>query len=689
MLTLEKANGKAGICVETANVSLEQLLEKEWLLTNTRGGYASSTVVGCNTRRYHGLLIGSLEPPVNRILALSSCLEKIFLGPGTFNLSTFEFPDKISPDGYLRLKRFSRDAGVHFHYELGDLRLTKSVYLAREQDTVAVAYDFKEVHRPVDFALRPLAALRDFHSLQNSVAPLVLASVPDGLLIHHSSIDCGRLLLSCPGASFEEDPQWWFNFVYRCDKERGQDFSEDLFSPGVFKCRIDSPTRLVLWVNLSREYKPGRPATAGKSATADKYVLPDIEDVIRQQSEHHNAVVAAAKQDKLLGTLFQAGDQFVVKRTTHDPASPNGLRRGKQTILAGFPWFADWGRDAFVSLPGLLLATRRFDEAKSVLVAFAQAARQGMIPNCFDDYTDSAHFNSVDASLWFINAAFAYLDASGDRATFQDMLLPTVISIVDAYQHGTLFGIHADYDGLITAGDSSTQLTWMDAKYDGVAFTPRYGKAVEVNALWYNALMLLNQFYDSDEQSHRELKLEIGKVKESFCRLFWNESWGWLNDCILSDGTADATLRPNQIFAVSLPFSPLSSARQKAVVGIVEKKLLTPFGLRTLSPDDDRYHGTYTGSQSSRDQAYHQGTVWPYLIGPFVEAYLKVHGSSRKSKKQAERFIEPLLTHLASDDCIGQVSEIFDGDPPHKPKGCFAQAWSVAELIRAYLLVKS
>jgi predicted glycogen debranching enzyme len=668
MLTLEKANEKAGIYVETANVPLEQLLEKEWLLTNTRGGYASSSVVGCNTRRYHGLLIGSLDPPANRILALSNCLETIFWGPGKFNLGTCEFPDKISPDGYLRLKRFSQDTGVHFHYELGDLRLTKSVYLSGEQDTVAVAYDFKEVHRPVDFVLRPLVALRDFHSLQKASARITSESVADGLIIRHESGDSCQLLLNCPGASFEEDPQWWFNFVYRSDRERGQEFTEDLFSPGVFRCKIDSPTRLVLWANLSREYRPGR------------YVLPDIEDVIRTLHENHNAVVAAAKEDKTLQTLYAAADQFVVKRTTHDAL--------RTTILAGFPWFADWGRDAFISLPGLLLATRRFDEAKSVLVAFAEAANQGMIPNFFDDYTDTAQFNSVDSSLWFINSAFAFLDASCDRVTFQEQLLPVIISIIDSYRRGTMFGIHTDNDGLITAGDNNTQLTWMDAKYDGVAFTPRYGKAVEVNALWYNSLMLLSHFYDDDKRPDRDLKHEIDKVRKSFYRLFWNESWGWLNDCILPDGAVDATLRPNQIFAVSLPFSPLSLAQQKAVVNIVEKKLLTPFGLRTLSPDDGRYHGIYTGPQGDRDRAYHQGTVWPYLIGPFVEAFLKINGFSRKSKSEAGRFIEPLLSHLTNDGCIGQVSEIFDGEPPHKPKGCFAQAWSVAELIRAYLLVR-
>ena len=681
MLALQKTNYNRGISVDTTGVPIERLLEKEWLLANTRGGFSSSTIVGCNTRRYHGLLIGALDPPANRILALSSCLETIFWGPGVFHLGTVEFPGRILPDGYLRLKRFSRDFGAHFHYRLGELRLTKSVYLLRDEDTAAVVYEFDEVPQPIDFTIRPLVAMRDFHSLQKSDAHITAKSVADGLLIRHDSPNSGfdkltagcRLLLNCPDAIFEEDAQWWFNFQYRADRERGQDFTEDLFCPGVFRCHIDSPTTLVFWANLSRDYKPG------------KFVLPDIEKVIRQLAAHHNEVIAPAKHDKTLEALYLAADQFIARRVIDNTQ--------RTTILAGFPWFADWGRDAFISLPGLLLAARRFDEAKSVLVTFAGAASGGMIPSRFDDYSNVAHFNSVDASLWFINAAFAYLKASGDRLTFREQLLPAVISIINSYQHGTLFGIHADHDGLITAGDGNTQLTWMDAKYQGVAFTPRYGKPVEVNALWFNALMLFAQYLTDTDSDDKQLlntvRTRADIVRKSFCKLFWNESWGWLNDCILPDGTVDATLRPNQIFAVSLPFSPLPLTQQKAVVAIVEKKLLTPFGLRTLSPDDNRYCGTYTGPQSERDRAYHQGTVWPYLIGPFVSAYLKVNGSNGKTKKAAARFIEPLLTHLAGDGCIGNICEIFDGDPPQRPKGCFAQAWSVAELIQAYLLINN
>lgn len=672
MLNLKRTDEKTGIRVVTAHQPVEQLLEKEWLLTNATGGYASSTIIGCNTRRYHGLLVGTLERPGNKILALSNCLETIYLGSAKFDLSTFEFPSGILPNGYLRLKYFSRDFGVHFHYELGDLHLTKSVYLLREQNTVAIVYEFEDLDQPVEFLIRPFAAIRDFHFLQKSSSHLLFSAAADGVLIHHTQPELGNLLLSCPDATFENDPHWWFNFIYRVDKERGQDFSEDLLSPGFFKLRVDCPETLVLWADLSRTYKPGH------------FIPPDIEYVVQQLFEHTNCIIKASENDEHLSKLYLAADQFIVKNVSQ------GTQR--TTIFAGYPWFADWGRDAFIALPGLLLSTRRFEEAKSVLLMFAAAANQGVIPNRFDDYTATAHFNSVDASLWFINAAFAYLAASGDRQTFHGQLLATIISIIDSYQHGTVFGIHADGDGLITAGDASTQLTWMDAKYDGVCLTPRQGKPVEVNALWYNAIMLLVDFLSENGGDFTRLlqpmRTRAALVKKSFNSLFCNERWGWLNDCIHPDGTADATLRPNQIFAVSLPHSPLEHAKQKAVVDIVEKKLLTPYGLRSLSPDDPRYNRVYTGAQANRDRAYHQGTVWAYLIGPFVEAYLKVHGSTENSKKQAAQFIEPLLKHLTDDGCIGQVSEIFDADHPHRPRGCFAQAWSVAELIRAYLLVK-
>jgi predicted glycogen debranching enzyme len=760
VLTLQKAKGSEILSISTRDKSVDELLTKEWLLTNESGGYASSTIIGCNTRGYHGLLIGSLNPPANRIMALANCLEMVICGKNIFNLSTFEFSagspsdsDKFVPAGFSYITQFSQDAGVHFHYELttqaqtnGDtytavphaylqrktwqnsglmsrkaaslrkrvstVKLTKSVYLTRKDNTVALVYRFTNIEEPVEFILRPFVGMRDFHTLQKSYAPLSSSWLDDFLLIRSAYGELGNyeLFLSSPsmnplrnyktrnnmiqrekisnGVKFEKDEQWWFNFVYRNDRERGQNFTEDLWTPGFFKCHIESPIEVVFWTTL---------ALPSANHKLEQLNSGGIQTVIEDLCRHQRAVIRAAKAtERKLIVLCLAADQFIAKRNTDQSHSPSRLASedagsGRTTILAGYPWFADWGRDAFISLPGLLLCTGRFDEAKSVLTTFAQAADEGMIPNRFDDHSSTAYFNSVDASLWFINAAFQYLSITGDSKTFTQELLPVIRWIIDSYQKGTRFGIHADVDGLITAGDSDTQLTWMDAKYDGIAITARCGKAVEVNALWYNALCFLSRFYterNSENAEHYQAMAHI--VGTSFLTVFWNEAVGYANDHILPNGSADASLRPNQIFAVSLPFSPpLSNQQQKSIIDCIQKELLTAYGLRTLNTQHNTYRGIYTGPQQQRDEAYHQGTVWPYLLGPFVEAYLKVNGFSRKSKRKAAEIIAPLMQHLTQDGCLGQICEIFDGDVPHKPKGCFAQAWSVAELLRAYQLVNS
>jgi predicted glycogen debranching enzyme len=679
VLALQKRNSTQILSTRIRNGAIEELLSKEWLLTNERGSYASSTIIGCNTRSYHGLLIGSLNPPANRMMALANCLEMLIVEGKTFSLSTFEFPgrgpsdnDKFAPAGFGYIRQFRRDSAVHFDYELDSIKLTKSIYLLRDSDIVAIVYDFTSIERAAEFVLRPFVGLRDFHTLQKSYARLRLTQLRDGLLIRHDLPGSCELLLSCPAMKFESDQQWWFNFVYRNDRERGQSFNEDLWTPGFFKCAIERPTEITLWANLSRRCQP------------EQWRQMNIATVKKDLRQHQSSLITAARnRNGKFKILCVAADQFITKR---QPGQDN-----RATILAGFPWFGDWGRDAFVALPGLLLSTRRFDEATSVLTTFAQAVDDGMIPNRFDDRGDTAYFNSVDASLWFINAAFQYLNATADMKTFTQQLLPTIRWVIDYYHKGTRFGIHADKDGLITAGSSDTQLTWMDAKYDGVAFTPRAGKAVEVNALWHNSLRLVAQFYArrNGENANRYKEM-ADRVAESFCELFWNEQCGYLNDTVLPDGSADSSLRPNQIFAVSLPFPPpLLPQQRRSVVEIVQKELLTPYGLRTLSTKHSQYKGTYTGPQFQRDEAYHQGTVWPWLMGPFVEAYLKVNEFSRQSKKEAAQFIQPLLEHLTESGCLGSVSEIFDGDAPHKPRGCIAQAWSVSELIRAYQLVNS
>jgi len=614
-------------------------------------------------------LVGSLNPPAGRIVTISNCRETLTISGREVTLGCFEFDGKLSAQSAGLLTKFSKDIGVHFDYELGFADLTKSVYLLPDSDTVAIVYDFSNIGAEFDFSVRPLIAMRDFHSLQKSGSAFLSLWQDYGIAVRAESAPASELVLYTDQMSFAHDPQWWYNFLYRKDKQRGQDCLEDLWTPGVFRCSVDSPNRIVLWANLSR------PHEAEQAQQFDLDVI--LDSLILREKE---LTEAAKHDDRYAGALYSAAGWFVVERQI--------AGRQHTTILAGYPWFLDWGRDTFIALPGLLLCTKRLDEAADVLKTFARAVTEGMIPNRFDDYGGKLHYNSIDASLWFVHAAFEYLRASCDAATFSADLLPAVRWVIDSYHRGTRFGIHADSDGLITGGNADTQLTWMDAKCDGVVFTPRHGKAVEINALWYNQLRNLADYYigrNADLENH--YKQLAQKVKQSFAEVFWNEETGYLNDCVLPDGTVDSSLRPNQIYAVSLPFSPLTDRQQKSVVDVVQTELLTPFGLRTLNKDDERFIGQYAGDQRQRDAAYHNGTAWPYLIGPFIEAYLRVNNSSKQSKRKAMRYLRPLLKHLTTDGCIGSISEIFDGDGPQRPRGCFAQAWSVAEVLRAYKLI--
>ncbi len=671
MPTLQGEQAGEIVRLSTRERSFDELLDYEWLLTNQRGSYAASTVIGCNTSGYHGLLIGALDPPVNRIMGLSNCLETLICGRSVFHLSTFEFPDKFAPAGHRHLQGFCRDIGVRFFYELDSIQVEKAVYLARDADTVVLEYTFRSVETPVDFIVRPFVGLRDFHAQQKSYAQLGAERTQAGLLVRHSAPDSCELLMDSPDMPFEADPQWWFNFTYRVNRQRGHHAAEDLWTPGFFKGRVPRDGRVIFWAHLDQRCRH-----AGRMQV-------DVDVLKRDLSDHQRDVIRQAHaEDEVATFLSLAADQFVVKRRYKGSEG--------STIVAGYPWFADWGRDAFIALPGLLLATGRHEEARSVLSTFASAADRGMIPNRFDDRDGPVHFNSVDASLWFINAAFQYLGATSDTRTFVDQLLPAIAWIIDSYQNGTRFGIHADADGLITAGDSDTQLTWMDARYEDISFTPRWGKAVEVNALWHNALCHAREFWvGRDVTLVRRYGAMAQKVGKSFARLFWNEECEYLNDTIMPDGSVDASLRPNQVLAVSLPYGPpLNRARQRAIVDVVERALLTPYGLRTLDTANPAYKGRYEGHQGLRDAAYHQGTVWPYLMGAFVEAYLKVHDFGAEARVRAAEMIGPLLNHLTATGCLGSISEIFDGDEPQLPRGCCAQAWSVGEMFRIRRLLK-
>ena len=660
-----------GIEVETYGNDLDSLLEREWLLTNSRGGFASGTLAGCNTRRYHSLLTGSLNPPANRFVSLANCFESIKINNKNIDLSTLEFDNKFHPLGFNHIKSFKKDIGVHFEYDLDFVDMTKSIYLLPDHDATAIVYEFIDVEQEFEFSLRPLTALRDFHGLQKSYSNLFCQWESDGLLIKTADNDKAQLFIRSDNMWFEQIEQWWYNFLYRKDKQRGQDCYEDLYSPGVFKAIINQPCRIVLWAAFGED----------KEEIIDSVDL-DIEVVIDSLalSEKELGYDDSPKDDKKLNLLYSAAGQFVAERWVDDKVH--------YTILAGYPWFLDWGRDTFISLEGILLCPGRYKEAANVLATFAKAVDQGMIPNRFDDYQEQAHYNSIDSSLWYVHAAFRYLEVTQNDDIFEATMLQAITNIINAYNTGTRFDIGADVDGLIKGGSEKTQLTWMDAKFADTAFTPRYGKAVEINALWYEALCNLAKYYENkDVDSHMKYQQMAMRVKKSFEEVFWNGQKGCLNDCVLPDGTVDSSIRPNQIFAVSLKYSPINDIQQKMILDTVQKHLLTPYGLRSLSPSDIRYCPNCIGSQLQRDSAYHQGTVWAFLVGPFVEAWLNVHGHTKKNKKEAADFISPLLEHLVQTGCLGSVSEIFDGDPPHSPRGCFAQAWSVAELIRAYHLI--
>ncbi|NLH17056.1 MAG: glycogen debranching protein [Phycisphaerae bacterium] len=658
-----------GIIVEMDSAPVDTLLEREWLLTNSRGGFSSGTVIGCNTRRYHGLLTGTLTPPANRIMALSFCHESVSVDGNEIILSNCEFPDHLAVQGMKTVSRFRRDIGVHWDYDLGVATLAKSLYLLPDNDTVALVYQFPFVQKSFDLRIRPLVGLRDFHALQKSQTRLVAVWKEDRWVVRTEAGYTGQLVLFGEPMEFVQDGQWWYNFHYRIERQRGQDCVEDLWSPGHYHARIDRPCQLIVWASLLAPEAEIR---------HDSYDLDTVIDALRLREKELVPENLAA--DPAAQRLCVAAGQLVTERRIQGRLSP--------TIVAGYPWFLDWGRDAMIALPGLLLCPRRFEEAAGVLTTFARFVSEGMVPNCFDDYGGNPHYNSIDASMWFVHACFEYLRVSKDHSTFESKLLPAIRNIIEAYRRGTRFGIHADGDGLITGGDAATQLTWMDAKCCGVTFTPRYGKAVEVNALWYHNLCHLADYYRGRNADEAEYFGHFaGRVAISFRQVFCNQKLGYLNDCILPDGSADSSLRPNQIYAVSLSHSPLASNWQQKVVDVVEKELLTPYGLRTLSPHDPRYRGRYEGDQMSRDGAYHQGTVWSHLMGPFIEAFLRVNHFDRISRIEAREFLQPLLDHLTGSGCLGSISEIFEGDEPHAPRGCFAQAWSVAEVLRAYCLV--
>jgi predicted glycogen debranching enzyme len=652
------------------------VLQREWLLTNGLGGYASGTVIGCPTRRYHGLLVASRRPPLERVVLLANTLDQVVVDGETFETPTFAFRDATHPNGHVWLTHFdfSLDPAApwaEFVFDFGPAKLRKRITMADGRDVVRIGYEvMADSRREVQVNVMPLLAGRDFHSLVQFPSEdrwdlrgeygLVWAKDR-----HEPEITVallGRRTDSRAALQFEPNGIWWHNFHYRAEQERGQDDIENLFALGWYRAEGRGNLGVeVLVAGLADE-----PAEAEEMIAAAEGVLS------APPGESFSRLDVATQ-------LSQSANQFVVRRRS--PAQP-----ASTTILAGYPWFGDWGRDAFIALPGLLLTTKRFKEAKQVLTTFAGVQRNGLIPNRFNDYGGPCDYNSVDASLWFIHAADTYVRATGDKRVWEAVLEPACRGVIDAYEGGTDFDIMMDSDGLVRCGNRETQITWMDAKCGGTVFTPRHGKPVEINTLWYHGLKCLAERAAKESpQLSKRYDVLAHRVESAFEKTFFNRATGGLHDCIRPD-EVDASIRPNQIFAVSLPHSPLSIAKQRGVVDCVREHLLTPMGLRSLSPEDPQYHPAYMGNAYERDGAYHQGTVWGWLMGPFVEAYLRTNEFSPESKRTAAALLAPMIDHL-SEAGLGSINEIFDGDAPHAPRGCIAQAWSVGEVLRVYDLL--
>ncbi|HWE94878.1 MAG TPA: amylo-alpha-1,6-glucosidase [Tepidisphaeraceae bacterium] len=649
------------------NGQLQPHLLQEWLLTNGLGGYAFSTVVGCNTRRYHGLLCAATLPPVGRVMALNRIGEILTVDGDDDRLLEFsvnQFREGFHPHGWTYLRRFTLDDVARWEYEIEGVKVVKEVQILWLQNVVGIRYTIDPGKgRRAKLRLLPFMGLRDFHAERHGSD----ARFDQWAGEREVRVAAGQLsaAVRADAGVFEPKPDWWHSHFYAIESDRGQDDTEDLFTPGRFILDASGPASITLWAAM----EPAGPfdwdaeLKRRREAVAAAYSLPE------NVQPAGRAPATGAEASATLQRLTRAANDFIVYRK-----SPDGT--DGSTVIAGYPWFADWGRDTMIALPGLFLTTRRFAQARQVLGVFAKYVSEGMIPNVFDDYSNEPHYNTVDASLWFIHAAFEYLRQSKDAHTFEEMLLPACRAILDGYRGGTRYHIAMDEaDGLITQGDQQTQLTWMDAKCNGVAFTPRQGKAVEINALWYHALRLMSENALAD------------KVAESFRKAFWISPFRGLADVVEGPpGPAgyarrDLSLRPNQIFAVSLPNSPLLPDQQSAVVEVVRRELLTPMGLRTLAKSDPKYQGRYSGPQFQRDGAYHNGTVWAWPLGAFLEGYLRVNARSPKAIAQAQEWLTPLIKQM-DYNCIGQIAEIYEGDPPHRMVGCPAQAWSVAEVLR-------
>jgi predicted glycogen debranching enzyme len=651
--------------------TFEQAIAREWLVTNGIGGFACGSVGEVNTRRYHGLLMAALTPPVERTLLVAALDVVVHYSTEQHCLYAHEYTDgTVDAHGYLQLESFHLDRGVPvWRFTIADALLEKRVSMVPGENTTCVTYSVLRANATLDIGITPLCTWRAYHSHSHGGWDMSVREIEDGFEIE-AFAGARSYRIICASADFVRDEAWHWNYRHRAESARGLDDSEDLYRPGRFTLRLAQGEQAT--VVLSTE------------SVTRKHVARLQKQIHTQHDTRLDHLPADAPD--WIRQLALAADQFIVERYR------DGRPAGK-TIIAGYPWFSDWGRDTMIALPGLTLVTKRFDVAASILRTFATHVNKGMLPNRFPDSAETPDYNTVDATLWFFHAIDQYTKRSGDHALATE-LYPVLADIIDWHRRGTRYGIRLDADdGLLSAGVEGVQLTWMDAKINDWVVTPRIGKAVEINALWYNALRVMADLArDLGKDKQHKLYLQIATQTESSFQRFWNQQRACLYDVIdgpegelADDGrNYDGRLRPNQLMAVSLPHSPLTAQQQKSVVDVCARELLTSFGLRSLARGEPGYTGHYRGDRLQRDGAYHQGTVWPWLIGPFVDAHYRVY----RDADIARSFLEPLALHLNAA-CLGTISEIFDAEPPFTARGCFAQAWSVAEVLRAWLDLSS
>lgn len=675
----------------------DRLAWQEWLLTDGLGGFAMGTVSGMPTRRYHGLLTASLSPPVDRVLALHSMNEIVWVHPDdprcfAMDLTEATFRDgTVLSDARVHLERFElgpdgRNA-VRWTYAADEhVRIVKDVELCEGRSAVVVRYECHGGRAWID--ARPLLGLRDFHGLHHtpdSHVRVTHSADGRGIWVSGGAADLSIELTPDSPGSFKVKPHWWEGLRYAHESDRGFDDTECLFCPGSVHLGLHEPVELVCSIG----------------ATGENQDLFDADRRSPAREIRLSAAVTAAvrdasgeAEDRQIAALVVAADQFVVRRAPTRALA--GDEQALVSVIAGYPWFSDWGRDSMIALPGLLLATGRLTEAGRVLETFAGAQRDGLIPNRFDDRGGEPEYNTADASLWFLHACGEYLSAGGDQEMFRDLLLPACMDVVEAHAAGTRFGIGIDHDdGLVMAGDERTQLTWMDAARDGVVFTPRHGKPIELQALWFSGLETLASIVlPWDPVVAGALRSRAEACGASVGRLFWSDRLGCLSDCLrpTTRGWVPVEeIRPNQLFACSLPYSPLTDVQREAVTRVCRAKLWTAGGMRTLDPADPGYHGRYAGPMFERDAAYHTGTAWPWLLGPMAEAVLRVGDFSAVACREARAIVSPMLGEMLGPDAPspGQMFEVYDGDAENQqPGGCPAQAWSIAEVLRVLTLIR-